>query len=426
MKKLSQQEIEYLVINHPVIIGITYGFELLGELHNEWIRKMLYTKDDTTLQAHRGSYKTTCVSIALALIIVLFPKEKTLFMRKTDDDVKEVVEQVKKILESDIVQALVYSIYGSNLIITTSNSNEINTNLAEDDPRGTSQLVAIGMGTSITGKHFDRIFTDDIVTLVDRRSGAERKRTKQYYQELQNIKNRGGRIFNTGTPWHKDDAFTIMPKPVKYDCYSTGLISDKELKDLKSKMLPSLFSANYELKHIASEDVIFMNPNVGADPSKVQQGIGHVDASYGGSDLTAFSIGKKDGNTYYIFGKCWHKHVDDCLNDIQLYMLQFNAGKIWCETNADKGYLAKELRKRHLRAVTYHEDMNKYVKITSYLKFAWGNVVFVAGTDEEYIQMILDYTEDAEHDDPPDSCASIIRQLFNKKGTNSYTPIMYG
>ena len=83
----------------------------------------------------------------------------------------------------------------------------------------------MGINGSITGKHFDRIFTDDIVNVQDRTSKAERDRTKIVYQELQNIRNRGGRIFNTGTPWHKEDCFSLMPNIERYDCYSTGLIS---------------------------------------------------------------------------------------------------------------------------------------------------------------------------------------------------------
>jgi hypothetical protein len=91
---------------------------------------------------------------------------------------------------------------------------------------------------------------------------------------------------------------------------------------------------------------------------------------------------------------------------------QLLAGRLYCEDNGDKGYLAKTLRAKGLRVVSYHEDMNKYLKITSYLKSAWKNVVFVAGTDREYIDMITDYNENAEHDDAPDSLASLVRELW--------------
>lgn len=399
--------------NKPYKLGHALGFTLLTELHNEWIINMTRGKEDETLQSHRGSYKTTCVSIALAIIIVIYPNDKTLFLRKTDSDVKEIVAQVKKILESPIMRYFVLCIYGVELRLTTATQTEITTNLTTD-PRGTAQLVAMGTQASITGKHFDRIFTDDIVNVNDRTSKAERERTKVVYQELQNIKNRNGRIYNTGTPWHEDDAFSLMPPAKQYDCYSTGLITEEQLANIKEKMTASLFAANYELRHIPSDKVIFFNPVTGADSSLIEQGICHIDASYGGEDYTAFTICRK-ADKYYVLGKLWQKHVDDVEDEIIELRKKFNAGHISCENNGDKGYLAKDLRKKGERTHVYHEKMNKYLKITSYLKAEWKDIVFVEGTDKEYIRQITDYTEESEHDDAPDSLASIVRELWRKK-----------
>lgn len=410
---LTRKEAVDFLTTRPYELGHMLGFKDLTPLHNEWIVDMIKGKDDSTLQAHRGSYKTTCVSLALSDIIVLLPNCRTSFMRKTDVDVKEVIKQVKKILESPQMRYLVQCIYDVDLKLITATASEISTNLSTDI-RGTAQLVGLGMGGSLTGKHFDRIFTDDIVNVQDRVSKAERDRTKTIYQELQNIKNRGGRIFNTGTPWHKDDAFSLMPNPKKWDCYSTGLIDDAELASIKSKMTASLFAANYELRHIAAEDVIFSNAVTGGDAAMVEQGECHIDAAYGGEDYTAFTVCRKHGDKYYVFGKMWRKHVDDCLPEIIRYREEFMAGKIWCEDNGDKGYLAKELKRRGERAVPYHENMNKFLKITSYLKSAWDSIIFVAGTDNEYIQQVLDYNENAEHDDAPDSLACIVRHIWKK------------
>jgi hypothetical protein len=417
-----QQAVDFLK-RKPYKLGHLLGFNKLTELHNNWIVDMLIGKEDKTLQAHRGSYKTTCVSIVLALIIILLPKLKTLFIRKTDDDVKEVISQVKKILESQQVKYFVKCIYGVDLRLTKQNATEINTNLSADI-KGTSQLVGMGTGSSLTGKHFDRIFTDDIVNLQDRTSKAERDRIKGIYQELHNVKNRGGRIYNTGTPWHKDDAFSIMPKPETWDCYSTGLIDDVELEEIRIKMTASLFSANYELKHIADDDVIFTTPQTGAEPHLVEQGLCHTDAAYGGEDYTAFTIARKCNGKIYVYGRLWQKHIDDVQDEIKTLISQFNGGIMYCENNGDKGYLGKEFRRKGVRVSIYHENMNKFIKITSYLKACWRDVVFVAGTDEEYINQICDYNENAEHDDAPDSLASLIRKMWNKKDAdNTYTPI---
>ena len=422
---LGKREVVELLKNNPSDFGHVVGFTKLTELHDEWIKRMIYDKDDVTLQSHRGSYKTTCVSIALAIILIFYPNDKTLFMRKTDDDVKEVISQVKKILQHKVTQELTRILWGTSVKLTKSSSNEISTNLT-NDARGTSQLVGMGIGSSLTGKHFDRIFTDDIVNVNDRISKAEREHTKIIYQELQNIKNRGGRIFNTGTPWHKDDAFALMPNAEKYDCYETGLISTQELEEIKDSMLPSLFAANYELRHIASEDVIFTNPVVCGDPSKVEQSnYCHIDAAYSGEDYTAFTICRKTDGKYYVFGKLWRKHVDECEDEIIAIRKRFNAGRIYNETNGDKGYLAKDLRKRGERVVEYWEDMNKFLKITTYLRGEWKNIVFVDGTDKEYIDQITEYNENADHDDAPDSLASIIRVLWGRKSEDKRNSDLY-
>lgn len=409
----------------PYKFGQAVGFEKLEPLHNEWLVDMIFGEDDATLQAHRGSYKTTCDSVAFAIISILFPNDKTMFMRKTDNDVKEVITQTARILQHPVTLEIARAIWGIDLRLIKSSATEITTNLT-NDPRGTAQLSGMGMGGSLTGKHFDRIFTDDIVNVQDRVSKAERDHTKLIYQELRNIINRGGRIFNTGTPWHKEDAFALMPNPKKYDCYSTGLITEEEIGHIKDSMLPSLFAANYELRHIASEDVIFANPVTGADPANVEQAkYCHIDAAYGGEDYTAFTICRKAGGKYYVFGKLWRKHIDDVEDEIISWRKKFNAGRIYNETNADKGYLAKDLRKKGERVVTYAETMNKFLKITSYLRGEWKNIVFVQGTDKEYIDQICEYNEDAEHDDAPDSLASIIRVLWSKRDEDkTYQPII--
>lgn len=420
---MTRQQAVAFLLNQPYKFGHMLGFTKLETMHNDWMKDMICGKEDETLLAHRGSYKTTCVSIALAEIMILLPKQKTMFMRKTDTDTKEIVAQVKKILESPYTRYFASSIYGVDLRLLKASATELSTNLTTYDPRGTSQLFSMGIGGSLTGKHFDRIFTDDIVNIEDRTSRAERERTKLMYQELQNIKNRGGRIFNTGTPWHKDDAISMMPNVNRFDCYSTGLITQEELDKIREQMTASLFAANYELRHIAEEDQIFSNPQFTEDDSLVEQGRCHVDAAYGGEDGTAFTICNKKNGKYYLLGKLWQKHVDDCEADIIALRQKYNAGQIYCEDNADKGYLAKELRKKGERVVRYHEDMNKFLKITSYLKATWKDVVFVKGTDPEYIDQICEFNENADHDDAPDSAASIIRTLWKKTEESDYQPL---
>ena len=419
-----QQAIDYLK-NNPVGFAHMLGFTKLGAIHNQWIIEMLRGKGDKTLQASRGTYKTTCDSFALALIIILLPNKRTMFMRKTDGDVKEVIKQVQNILIDPHTQYFVQCIYGVNIKLNVQSATEVSTNLTTDI-KGTAQLVGLGTGGSLTGKHFDLVFTDDIVNVQDRTSKAERERTKIVYQELQNIKNRGGRIFNTGTPWHAEDCFSIMPEPEKYDCYNPEIkkiITAEELADIKSKMLPSLFAANYELRHIASEEVIFTDPVTGGDPALCQQGLMHVDSAFFGEDYTAWSIVNRHGGKYYVYGQIRRKHVEDCYGEIKSDYDRFMCKKLYNEDNADKGMVGKELRKTGIKVILYSETMNKFIKVVTYLKAIWKDVIFVEGTDKNYIQQICDFYEEAEHDDAPDSLASLAREYSKKGDGGEYKPL---
>jgi hypothetical protein len=413
-----------LIKNEPYKIGIAYGYDRLTLLHNEWIKKFMYSNEDYLLQAHRGSYKTTCLIIALGLLMIVRPNMTMAIFRKTDVDVVEVIKGVEKFLDSKVARIIIQAIWGVELKIT-SNQSQILTNLMTHN-KGVAQLRGMGCSGSITGKHVDRLFTDDIINIKDRTSEAERKRIKAVYQELRNIVNRGGIIGNTGTPWHKDDAFALMPKPEIYTCYETGLISKDELKKIRQAMTPSLFAANYELKHIADENALFTSPEYTSDESSIYNGICHIDAGYGGEDFTAFTIMRKEGDNIVAFGKLWGKHIDDCLEEIFILREKYRAGTINVEHNGDKGYLSKELYKiaeqynknglissPFVDVNCYHEAMNKDVKIKTYLYTNWRKIKWLEDTDSEYMNQILDYTEDASHDDAPDSASSALRRLIN-------------
>jgi len=178
-------------------------------------------------------------------------------------------------------------------------------------------------------------------------------------------------------------------------------------------MTSSLFAANYELKHIADKDAMFTNSVIddGSRTEKIYNGVCHIDASYGGGDGTAFTIIKdhEDGNIY-VYGGLKQMHVDDCLAGFEAKREHYRAGTLYSETNGDKGYLNKAVKRPKK---PYHEKMNKYIKISTHLKSVWSRIVFIKGTDKEYINQILDYTENATNDDAPDSLASIIRETVN-------------
>lgn len=388
------------------------GFrDLTDDLHGKWMQNILYGTNDYTLQAHRLSYKSSCLSVALAMWCVLHHAENALFMRKTDADTVESIAQAKKVIDNEGFRYMAEILLRTNVELMKSTANSLTVNVY-DSPRGAEQLLGCGCGGSMTGKHANLIVCDDVVNLQDRVSRAERERTKSVIQELRNIVTRDGRIVFIGTPWHREDAFTLVAEPERYDCYSTGLIAPEKLQALRESMAPSLFAANYELQHIAAENALFATPpRWTKDASLLRDGMAHIDAAYGGEDYTALTCAKRRGDTIYLYGRLWRAHVDTVLDAVLTDCKRLLCAPVWCENNSDKGYLAKEIRHRDYEPHAYAERQNKYLKISTHLRKWWKNIVFLEGTDREYISQIMDYTEDAEHDDAPDSAAVCCRLL---------------
>lgn len=400
---------------YPYKYAIGFGFDKLQPYpHNDWLREMIFGTREYTLQAHRGSYKTTCLIAGFAIMMIIFPDKYMRLFRKTGEDVKEVFEGVRKCLETDTAKYICKTLWGIDLKIVSSTVDSISTNLYRS-ASGAPQLAGSGLGGSITGKHATDVFTDDIVNVSDRQSRASREETKLRFQELINIRNRDGRIFNSGTPWHKDDAFSLMPEPVTYDCYETGLMTEADIVALKKSMTASLFAANYELKHINDEGALFKDPKWVYDDSMLIGGRIHIDAAYGGKDTTALTVFNERDGKYYFFGKCWEDSVMNHYGEIKAIHSRFKCGSVFCETNGDRGFLAKDLRELGLIVNTYSEGENKFIKICTHLTKIWDNLSFHNQSDHEYMRQILEFQETIEPDDSPDSAACAARILAKGK-----------
>ncbi len=407
----TRREALALLTRSPAEVGRLCGFDRLGEVHILWLPRRSLASPDMTLLAHRGSYKNTCLSVALAILLVIEPQKKIIFLRKTEGDVAEVLRQTASIVRAPAFRALSGAVWGQVVDAARFTQGEL-TLTCHLSPRGAPQLCGQGIGGSLTGKHADILITDDIVNLQDRLSTAERERTRQVYMELQNIRNPGGRFINTGTPWHPEDAISLMPNHIRRDCYETGLLTAEAVERLRQSMSPSLFATNYELRHIASEDALFpFAPPGEEEETRLWGGVAHLDAAYGGGDCTALTCARAAEGVLYLYGRLWRGHVDSHLKEIAEECARLRCAPLHLEVNGDRGYLARTLRGMGLAVRPYTERMNKYLKISTHLRAAWPKVRLIRGTDPAWLRQILDYSLTAAHDDAPDSAASLVRAM---------------
>lgn len=167
----------------------------------------------------------------------------------------------------------------------------------------------------------------------------------------------------------------------------------------------------------SAEGALFaVEPPFTADASLLSGGVAHVDAAFGGGDSTALTLGRREGDGIVLYGRLWNQHADTVLSAIAAECLRHACAPVYCETNADKGYLARELRRLGLPVRPYTERENKFMKISTFLRKWWPNVRLLEGTDRAYVDQILDYTDAALHDDAPDSAACVCRILDRREG----------
>lgn len=220
--------------------------------------------------------------------------------------------------------------------------------------------------------------------------------------------------FNPKDPLHWLKQFIDSDADVFYQTYSIDdnpFLDPKFVEELKKEYAGTVLYERYILGlWAASEGALFTTyPQYTDDESVLYDGIAHIDAAFGGADGSALTCARRDGDTIYLYGKLRQQHIDTLMDFYSNETRRLRCSPILIETNADKGFVGKEFRRKGDHVRTYDETMNKFFKIATYLRKWWGHVVFVKGTDKAYIEQIMAYSEEAEHDDAPDSAACVCR-----------------
>jgi hypothetical protein len=398
----------------PHKFGHYLGYDKLTEVHGDWIKKAWTTEGDWVLQAHRNSYKTTSVLVVGFIWYMFYNPDKTvLIVRKEYEGAASIVREIAKHYVSEPVLGLYKYVYGIDNPLSMVRKDKIELSTKKKVTKE-ANLETIGIGGAITGRHYDKVFTDDIITIKDRISRAERENTKLFIQELENIPVAGGTKTHTGTPWHHDDGFTLMPEAEKYPVGSLEIkdLTPEYLAKIKRSMSPSLYAANYDLKHISDETREFDEPAREPWPERRFKIItAWLDPSYKGSNTTALAMYGSCNDRHYVRGWVWPESVEACYSKITNILTDYNAGTLYVETNADKGFSARDLRLKWPAVVDRNETMNKHIKIISHLKKNWCDIIFADDCQDEFLNQILDYQEGQEPDDAPDALAALLREM---------------
>jgi hypothetical protein len=231
--------------------------------------------------------------------------------------------------------------------------------------------------------------------------------------------------YNPGAPGHWLQKFLGSDADLFSQVYTLDdnpFLPPEFVTNLKKEYAGTALYGRYVLgQWTASDGALFtVYPPRTSDATKLYEGIAHIDAAFGGADGSALTCGKLDGGKLYLFGRLRQQHIDTLTDLFRADCARLRCSPLLIESNADKGFVAKELHRAGEIVRMYDEHENKFKKIATHLRKWWKNVVILDGTDQAYIDQIMAYAEGAAHDDAPDSAACVAR-YFDARITEPYS-----
>lgn len=412
-----------LIREKPHILGWMLGYKDLSDIHSEWIKYIWTSGRGVALNAHRGSYKSTAIVIVGSVWYLLFNPEARIFIvQKTFSDAAEAVATIAKNIDQPEIRELFYFAQGEYPEFRSRREGSVEFSFKKHKTKDPS-LKAFGLTSQFTGHHADFILCDDISTVKDRLSKAEREFTKSMWREIStNVIDRGKPCCYIGTPWHKDGVESIIPSPLKFSINECNIMTAEQVEEARRRTTPALFAANYLLEFAADDDALFKNPVYGEwESENIERVYAQVDAAFGGEDFIALTLmaRRKRDQKIQAIGFIWSGTIADHIQDVVDKMKLYNCKKIYVELNPDKGYTSQMLKAKGVSVVEYQENTNKQHKIATHLFEVWPEIIWDEGSDELYMEQIVDWTPiSKEHDDAPDSASSLCRAKYSKKAAS--------
>jgi hypothetical protein len=432
---LVSQKIDHVALlrawlAEPHKFGHVLGYKKLTPLHGEWIKVFLQYNRFDVLQAFRGSYKTTCGVVAMALLFLCFPDMRLLIVRKTGDLASDILKSIQRHFETnDILRLYMFSRWGITDAKTKIWSSERTQFAFKKTITPQPSLMAVGVGASITGGHFDYIWTDDISTIDDRYSPAERRWTINYFRELENLIDPLGQTRLSGTPWHEEDVFSIIDAKYfegrQFPFGSVDLLLDElvEIAARKERLPYAEWACNYELKHVQDNDTLGAFATV--DVWDCMYSVAFIDPSFSDktdTDSTAVSVvGVLKGGAILFTGMKLPKSISDEATRITIlnFLARFTPIESVIESQLAESsiffidaFRANENSNAIKNLWTVKRQYrNKHERIAATVIANKPKMRILAGTQAEYTLEVSRYYKGAPHDDCPDSLAGAIEHL---------------
>jgi len=424
-----------MIYEHPHLLGHLCGKTLLTELHSDWMKWGHNSMERRGLMAHRGSYKSTCLTeVGVIYRLLRNPEDLICICRKGHLAALEMIREIMNLMESPPIYELLLFAWFANergeipdkaeWHFDVRQSGKLNLSVRKTHTKECN-VEGMGLGSNSVGRHYNFLVLDDITGPADRTYQRERENTVVVAAEMiSNILNRGMPCLVLGTAWFSSDALALLEEQGmpfrKYPYTVTGLMTEEQVAEARRTQPGPLFDCNYLLEFTSSADMIFSSPVMGEwDKRNVTDIKALVDAAYSPTgDYCALAIaGRLPNNRVCMMVFMEQIHIKDWIPFMLQKLSQYGCHVLYAETNGDHR-LALDAIDAHPLARTYGiytqgyaESQNKQLKISTVLYEAWNHIVWDTKMEPDCMEQILDWSSDTKsNDDVPDACASLLRE----------------
>ena len=250
MTILTEQQKNLLdrIKNEGHRIGHLIGYKELNEFHAKLIKEIVCGKQNVSYCIHRCAYTSSTVCLGIALRILTKPDDKILLIVKNNADVQNRLETIKQILESDEFQSLSCILWNCKYKYEVKIDKYNNLRITLGTIPWNYQLKIISSVHPLAGLHEkDLYIIDDIVNFGNVCSEQVANHTFEVFNTVRKyVEDKRRRYILTGSTWCYDDIFQYAnDKDYVFDCYSTGLLTEERISEIKKCISPSIFTAQY-------------------------------------------------------------------------------------------------------------------------------------------------------------------------------------
>lgn len=249
------------IYKYPYLLGDALGYNLLEEIHGNWIKEAWESKDDITHLSFKCSYKTTAITIVGSIWWILFhPEDTILVVTPTAWTSDRIFREIKRNYEHENIKIIYYgnSVYDIKIKDKWSKvSMSLNTKLQDTTEGNIDQSSMPNLMNSWDinneSRKYDKIICDGLVDHRDSFSEHERSKKIPWLNRLKSLLKPDGNIIHVGTPHHKDDFYSLTPN---HRIYPISVFPDRhsKFKEIKQMIGEPAFQMQYNLEPYVNGD----------------------------------------------------------------------------------------------------------------------------------------------------------------------------